>query len=121
MGSSNGPLKPERPERPHGPDDPGRPEQPAQPARPQEPRLGRFGRVAAGLFGLHVALLFFPPIPPDVKGSLWSYIIAYLAVIFAALEFRGRGPALVRHWSRWSSSRRLTFGIGTAIAILAAG
>ena len=72
------------------------------------------GKAAGALVALNTVLLFFPPIPPVVKGSLWSYALKSLVVIFAASSlsgFVGARPA----WAR--ASRRLLAGVFTALAV----
>lgn len=80
-----------------------------------------WGRAASLLFLVHVALLFFPPIPPDIKGSLWSYLLAYLAVLCAAVEVGRRGPRLASAWGDRSAGRRWGFEIVAVVAALLLG
>ncbi len=84
-------------------------------------RSRRFARAALGLFGLHACLLFFPPIPPDVKGSLWSYLLAGLAVVLATLAVRPRVGGLLEGWVSLASTTRWTLGLGMAGLLLASG
>jgi hypothetical protein len=82
---------------------------------------GWHGRWAAALFSLHIVLLFFPPIPPDIKGSFWSYLLGYVAVLLAAREVSPRTPELVRRWRALDTGRRVACGVGCAAAVLLAG
>lgn len=72
-------------------------------------------RLAALLFGVHTVLLFFPPIPPDVKGSLWSYVLAYVSVVLGAVAVGRRGPGLAAAWLRLPGARR----VGCTVVALA--
>jgi hypothetical protein len=63
-------------------------------------------------------LLFFPPIPPDVRGSLWSYLASTAAVILGALEIRALTPALVARWARVREERRWIASLAIAVGLL---
>ncbi len=78
------------------------------------------GRGAAGLFALNTLLLFFPPIPPYIKGSLWSYLLKTAAVVLAMLEtYRLTAPA-ARSWDRLRPAARHAGVLGGATALLGA-
>lgn len=79
------------------------------------------GLTALGLFAVHVVLLFFPPLPPYLKGSLWSYLLAYSAVLLASVGLARRAPALVVRWERSGDRGRLLGTYGVAAAILGIG
>lgn len=70
------------------------------------------------LFFIHVLLLFLPPIPPDIKGSLWDYLSGYLAVAFLAVEFGRRRSSLAAWWATRSRGRQWAAGLGLALATL---
>jgi hypothetical protein len=81
-------------------------------------RLGRAGKAALVVFALHTLLLFFPPIPPDVKGSLWSYLLAAIAVTLAAVEVHAQAPAIARFWRALRGPTRAVLGTGVGMGIL---
>lgn len=83
--------------------------------------LGWAGRAAGGIFAIHALLLFFPPIPPYVKGSLLSYTLGHLAVLLAAVEVRAHAPMWVRYAGRLRTSRRVLLSVGAALGTLALG
>lgn len=83
--------------------------------------LGWAGRAAAGTFALHALLLFFPPIPPYVKGSLLSYTLGHLAVLLALVELRAHGPTWNRYWGDLPASRRVLLSVAAALATLILG
>lgn len=70
------------------------------------------GKTAGVLAVLNTVLLFFPPIPPLVKGSLWSYALKTLVVIFAALETWRMSDRVVVWWAR--ASRRVRWLVGVS-------
>jgi hypothetical protein len=82
-------------------------------------RLGWPGKVALVVFAIHALLLFFPPIPPDVKGSLWSYLLAAIAVALAAMEVHAHAPAIARSWRALRASDRALLGAAVGLGILA--
>lgn len=84
-------------------------------------RVSWRGRSALGLFGLHITLLFFPPVPPLLKGSLWSYVIAYLAVVFGALELRRWAVPLVARWAALTPGTRTALAAGAALWLVMLG
>ncbi|MGH7545181.1 MAG: hypothetical protein ACREKI_03260 [Gemmatimonadota bacterium] len=77
------------------------------------------GRAALLLFGVHLVLLFFPPIPPIVKGSLWSYLAGYGAVVLGLVELARRGGAIRGAWSRTAVRRRWAIGGALVLSVLA--
>lgn len=79
------------------------------------------GRAAFAIFGIHAILLFFPPLPPDVKGSLWDYVLAYSAVLLGALELARWAPILAARWSRLSGTGRAGGVYGAAAMLLVLG
>lgn len=76
------------------------------------------GRTALALFLLNSALLFFPPIPPYVKGSLWSYVLKTLVVALVALELYRRSHTVMAWWDGVERGRRLFWGVGTAMCLV---
>jgi hypothetical protein len=82
-------------------------------------RLTWRGRAALALAGVHLALLFLPPIPPDIKGSLWSYLLAYVAVVLGALELHGRALPLAQRWHSQAAGMRVLLACGAALWLLA--
>ena len=74
---------------------------------------------AGGLFLLNTTLLAFPPIPPYVKGSLWSYALKTVVVVLLALETLRHGAAIARRWTSWPATLRWSVGL-TAPPILLA-
>ena len=81
--------------------------------------LSRWGYTGLALFAVHVVLLFFPPIPPDVKGSLWWYLSAYVAVALLLFETGRQRSMLADGWSSVAAGRRWTLGLGVTIGTLA--
>ncbi len=74
-----------------------------------------------GLLAAHIALLALPPIPPDVKGSLWSWITAVGFVLAGVIQVRAWGDAPVAVWRALRPRRRWALGAGGAAALLALG
>jgi len=75
---------------------------------------------AAGLvYTIHLGLLFFPPLPPDVKGSLWDYVTGYLAVALGWVGVYHAGPWLTDPWRAHPWLRRIaTLGGGAVLLLL---
>lgn len=75
---------------------------------------------AAGfLYAIHLALLFFPPLPPDVKGSLWDYLTGYVAVALGWVGLYRVAPRLTDAWrSRPRVRRAAMVGGGAALLLL---
>lgn len=61
--------------------------------------LSRWGYAGLALFFVHLALLFFPPLPPDVKGSLWDWLTGYTALALLLVELKRWRSWLVAVWS----------------------
>lgn len=72
------------------------------------------GRTAAALLLLNALLLFFPPIPPYVKGSLWSYVLKAVIVALAAWEVYREADVIAARWASLSAFGRWVLGLGTA-------
>jgi hypothetical protein len=89
---------------------------------PSASRISWRGRAALAIFSLHVALLFFPPIPPIVSGSLVSYVLSGFVVVFAGMEVRRMAHPIAGVWGRISQPVRWFIGVaavaGTLIAAL---
>lgn len=83
--------------------------------------LGRTGKAAVALFAVHILLLFATPLPPYVKGSLWSYVLGYIAVILVAMELRAQAPAMVRWCGRVTTPGVAALGAAAVAAVLVAG
>lgn len=84
-------------------------------------RLSWRGKSALALFGTHLTLLFFSPIPPIHKGSLWSYALAYLAVVFGALELGRWTGSLQKRWAGLTPGARIALAAGTTLWFLMLG
>lgn len=78
-------------------------------------------RLAAALFGLHVVLLFFPPLPPYLEGSLWSHLLGYSAVILAVFALAPSAGSFPRRWHAWNRGSRVVLGVGIAAALVVVG
>src|SRR5690606_7084028 len=52
---------------------------------------------------------------------LWPYLVAYAAVILAALEVHSQAPTVARVWGGLPSSRRALLGGGLAVGVLTLG
>lgn len=88
-------------------------------ARAEAEGLSRWGRAGLALFALHLILLFFPPLPPDVKGSLWSYVAGYGSVALLLVEVgRSWRWRLLAGWGRRSPGGRWAVGLGAVVAVL---
>lgn len=74
---------------------------------------------AGGLFLLNTTLLAFPPIPPYVKGSLWSYALKTVVVVLLALETLRHGAAIARRWTSWPAALRWGGGLAAPAVLLA--
>jgi hypothetical protein len=98
--------------------------QSTEPGYLAQPRLDRarvLGRLALVAFGLHVVLLFFPPLPPYFHGSIWAYLLGYGAVILAVFAVAPRVRSISRWWEKLGPGRRAQLGAGCVAAILAIG
>lgn len=84
-------------------------------------RLTWRGRAALIVLAVHVALLFFPPVPPLRKGSVWSYVLGYSAVMLSVLEVSRASPWIGAWWRRVGTRRHLLYSYGAAATLLAAG
>jgi hypothetical protein len=73
------------------------------------------------LLAAHLVLLAFPPLPPDVKGSLWSWILAVGFVLAGTLQLRSWGGRPARAWWRQRRGWRAGVGLGVAVSLLALG
>jgi hypothetical protein len=81
--------------------------------------LSRWGYAGLALLAVHIVLLFFPPIPPDVKGSLWSYLAGYGAIALLLAEAGRQRSAIATGWAAVTSARRWALGLGVTLAVLA--
>lgn len=79
------------------------------------------GKTAGALVVLNTALLFFPPIPPVVKGSLWSYALKTLVEVFAALETWRMSDRIVAWWVGMSRGVRWLIGTSMSGGLLGVG
>jgi hypothetical protein len=79
------------------------------------------GRLAIAAFGLHLVLLFFPPLPPDIKGSLWSYLLGYGAVILGVFALAPAVRSIPGRWGRLRPGRRVVVGAACAAGVVGAG
>ena len=85
---------------------------------PPVSRVSWRGRAALAIFSLHVVLLFFPPIPPIVSGSLVSYVLSGLAVVLAGLEMRRMALSIAGAWGRISLTARWILGAASVSGML---
>lgn len=76
-------------------------------------------RTAAALFVVNTVLLFFPPIPPIVKGSLWSYVLKTGVVVLLVLEAYRRAEELTERWAGTKAIERGALAITSAGGLLA--
>lgn len=70
------------------------------------------------VFGVNTVLLFFPPIPPYVKGSLWAYLLKTAAILLAMLETHRIAVPVAMRWAGLRSSTRWMVGLGSAALLL---
>ena len=84
-------------------------------------RLPVSGRVALLVLAVHTILLFFPPIPPDIRGSLWSHLLAYSFLVAAGIACNSMYSELLHGWSRFTASRRLSVIFTCAVAAALVG
>jgi hypothetical protein len=82
------------------------------------PHRGRWLRPAGALLALHILLLCLPPIPPDLDGSLWSYIAGYTATALLLAALWERRSQIRRDWAGATPGRRRSLGLGTAAGAL---
>lgn len=85
---------------------------------PSVSRISWRGRAALAIFSLHVVLLFFPPIPPIVSGSLVSYVLSGLAVVLAGLEARRMAVSVAGTWGQISTTARWVVGAASVAGTL---
>lgn len=77
---------------------------------------------AAGLlYAIHLALLFLPPLPPYLKGSLWDYVTGYVAVALGWIALYRVGPWAGEAWGSRPWGRRITTVTGGAALLLFVG
>jgi len=84
-------------------------------------RLPASGRAALLILAVHTILLFFPPIPPDIRGSLWSHLLAYSFLLAAAVACNGKFSELLHGWSQLTVGRRLATICTCAVAAALVG
>jgi hypothetical protein len=84
-------------------------------------RLSRWGYAGLTLLSLHVLLLFFPPIPPDVKGSLWWWVTGYASVALLLVEADRHAVTLAAAWGGLPRPRRWARALGVALALFGLG
>ncbi|MBT8080604.1 MAG: hypothetical protein KJO31_18635 [Gammaproteobacteria bacterium] len=75
--------------------------------------LPRSLSVAIAVFALHVGLLFLPPIPPDIRGSLWSHLLVLVFLIASAMAVSGCYTTILSAWLANSAGRRLLIIVAT--------
>lgn len=81
-------------------------------------RISWPGRAAVAVFAVNTVLLFFPPIPPYVKGSLWAYLLKTTAVVLAMLQTHRLAVPVATRWAGLRSSTRWLLGLGSAALLL---
>jgi hypothetical protein len=79
------------------------------------------GRAAVIVFAVHVTLLFFPPIPPLYKGSVWSYALGYLTVVLAVRAASAWGPRMTAWWSRAAALARWRQAMAALVVVAGVG
>lgn len=80
--------------------------------------LSRWGYAGLALLLIHVTLLFFPPIPPDMKGSLWDWLTGYAAVALLLIEVGRQRSRLAAAWWELDPRARWARGLGAALVLL---
>lgn len=83
--------------------------------------MPRAASIALFLFGTHILLLFFPPIPPDIKGSLWSHLLWISAVIAAAIAVNQNWAWVLRAWFSRGVNARLLLTLLCLLIVVAVG
>lgn len=81
--------------------------------------LSRWGHAGLALVLVHVVLLFFPPLPPDVKGSLWDWATGYAAIALLLVEVGRQSGRLAAWWSGLAPPARWMRGLAAVIVLLA--
>jgi hypothetical protein len=83
--------------------------------------MPRATNIALFLFGTHILLLFFPPIPPDIKGSLWSHLLWISAVIAAAIAINQNWEWVLRTWFSRGVNARLLLTLLCLLIVVVVG
>ncbi len=83
-----------------------------------ESRRRRWLGPAVALLALHIVLLALPPIPPDLDGSLWSYIAGYAATGLLLLAFWERRAETAEFWAARSAASRRGLALCAAGGVL---
>lgn len=78
-------------------------------------------RIASVVMLAHVALLFFPPLPPIYKGSLWSYALSYLVLILFLRAGPAWKPTVTAWWAARSPAARVAGGLALMLVVGLAG
>jgi hypothetical protein len=73
------------------------------------------------VLAVHTLLLFLPPIPPNIKGPLVSYLAAYAAVFLLLVEFARHRETVAARWTATAPQRRQAVALGLTIGVLALG
>ena len=71
-------------------------------------------RAAIAVFLVHFTLLFFPPIPPLLKGSVLSFVLGHTFAFLAAWSVARHGRTVRDWWYRCSAIRQGMIGAATA-------
>lgn len=90
----------------------------SEPERGVQRGLSRWGHAGLALLLIHVTLLFFPPMPPDMKGSFWDWLTGYAAVALLLIAVGRQRRRLAAHWSELAPRARWRRGLGAALAML---
>ncbi len=83
--------------------------------------MPRAASIALFLFGTHILLLFFPPIPPDIKGSLWSHLLWISAVIAAGIAINQNWAWVLRAWFSRGVNTRILLTLLCLLIVVAVG
>jgi len=81
--------------------------------------LSRWGYAGLALLLAHIVLLFLPPLPPLMKGSLWDWTSGYAAVAVLLVELGLQRRRVTAWWSRLIPVGRWSRGLAGIFMLLA--
>ncbi len=84
-------------------------------------RLSGWGRAGLILLAAHTLLLFLPPIGPNIKGPLISFVAGYTTVLLLLIELAKQHRTVAASWAAAAPRRRRALGLGLAFSVLALG